>query len=141
MSDDKNKNIKWIINVSDVFNKYKGMIIGIIFIIVGMLFYLIMQVFNLWTNPPAAGPSIFCEYFDPDLLVGEPINAWSNFYYVGAGMLVIAYYDLIQWMVSDYGFDKLDAYFILGQVGQVHLGNMVNPNYTVGAFIEKKYLS
>ena len=53
----------------------------------------------------------------------------------------IAYYDLIQWMVSDYGFDKLDAYFILGQVGQVHLGNMVNPNYTVGAFINKKYLS
>jgi len=53
----------------------------------------------------------------------------------------IAYYDLIQWMVSDYGFDKLDAYFILGQVGQVHLGNMVNPNYTVGAFIKKKYLS
>jgi acetamidase/formamidase len=53
----------------------------------------------------------------------------------------IAYHDLIQWMVSDYGFDKLDAYFILGQVGQVHLGNMVNPNYTMGAFIEKKYLS
>jgi len=95
MSDDKNNNIKSI-NISDVFNKYKGIIIGTIFIIVGMLFYLIMQVFNLWTNPPAAGPSIFCEYFDPDLLVGEPINAWSNYYYVGAGMLVILYYDLIR---------------------------------------------
>lgn len=53
----------------------------------------------------------------------------------------IAYYDLIKWMVSDFGFDKWDAYFILTQVGHVHLGNMVDPNYTVGAFIEKKYLS
>ena len=53
----------------------------------------------------------------------------------------IAYYDLIKWMVSDFGFDKWDAYFILTQIGQVHLGNMVDPNYTMGAFIEKKYLS
>ena len=52
----------------------------------------------------------------------------------------IAYYDLIKWMVSDFDFDKWDAYFILGQVGQVHLGNMVDPNYTMGAFIKKKYL-
>lgn len=53
----------------------------------------------------------------------------------------IAYYDLIQQMVPEYGFDKLDANFILGQIGQMHLENMVNPNFTMGAFIEKKYLS
>jgi len=52
----------------------------------------------------------------------------------------IAYADLIKWMVSDFGFDKWDAYFILTQVGRVRLGNMVDPNYTIGAFIEKKYL-
>ena len=53
----------------------------------------------------------------------------------------IAYYNLIQWMVSDFGFDKWDAYFMLGQVGHVRLGNVVDPNYTIGASIEKKYLS
>lgn len=52
----------------------------------------------------------------------------------------IAYHDLIQWMVQDFGFDKWEAYFILTQIGKVHLGNMVNPNYTLGASIEKKYL-
>ncbi len=82
--------------MSDVFRKYKGIIIGFAFITAGMLFYLIMQIFNIWTYPPAAGPSGFCEYYNPNLLVGEPINAWSNFYYVGAGMIIIVYYDLIR---------------------------------------------
>ena len=53
----------------------------------------------------------------------------------------IAYYDLINWLVSDFGFDKFDAYFILTQIGHIHLGNMVDPKYTMGAFIEKKYLA
>lgn len=52
----------------------------------------------------------------------------------------IAYADLIKWMVSDFGFDELDAYFILTQVGRLRVGNIVDPNYTVGAYIEKKYL-
>ncbi len=52
----------------------------------------------------------------------------------------IAYADLIKWMVSDFGFNKWDAYLILTQVGRIRVGNMVDPNYTVGAFIEKKYL-
>lgn len=52
----------------------------------------------------------------------------------------IAYYDLIKWMISDFDFDKWDAYFILTQIGKIHLGNMVDPKYTMGAFIEKKYL-
>jgi len=52
----------------------------------------------------------------------------------------IAYTDLVSWMVSKYGFDKWDAYFILTQVGIAHIGNMVDPNYTIGAGIKKKYL-
>lgn len=52
----------------------------------------------------------------------------------------IAYADLIKWMVSDFDFDKWDAYFVLTQVGRVRLGNMVDPNYTIGAILEKKYL-
>lgn len=52
----------------------------------------------------------------------------------------IAYADLIEWMVSDFGFDRWDAYLLLTQVGRLRVGNMVDPNYTVGAFIEKRYL-
>ena len=53
----------------------------------------------------------------------------------------IAYDDLIKWMVADFCFDKWDAYLILSQVGRMRLGNIVDPNFTVGTFIEKKYLS
>lgn len=52
----------------------------------------------------------------------------------------IAYTDLIEWLVSDYGFEKMDAYMLLTQVGSVRLGNMVDPNYTVGAAMDKSYL-
>jgi acetamidase/formamidase len=52
----------------------------------------------------------------------------------------IAYGDLIDWMAADYDFDKLDAYMLLSQVGKLKLGNVVDPNYTVGAKIHKKYL-
>jgi acetamidase/formamidase len=52
----------------------------------------------------------------------------------------IAYTDLIDWMVEEYGFDKWEAYMLLTQVGSVRLGNMVDPNYTIGASIDKEYL-
>jgi amidase len=52
----------------------------------------------------------------------------------------IAYRDLIHWLVADYGFDKLEAYFLLTQAGRVRLGNMVDPKYTLGASILKTYL-
>ncbi|NMB24292.1 MAG: acetamidase [Firmicutes bacterium] len=54
--------------------------------------------------------------------------------------VAIAYNDLIHWMVDTYGFDKYDAYFILTQAGRVRVGNVVDPLYTVGAWIEKKYV-
>ena len=82
--------------MSEVFRKYRGTIIGILFVILGMLFFVIMQVFQIWTNPSDAGPGGFCEYFDPNALVGEPMNAWSCFYYVGYGMILIVFYDLIR---------------------------------------------
>ncbi|PZQ50204.1 MAG: acetamidase [Rhodovulum sulfidophilum] len=52
----------------------------------------------------------------------------------------IAYRELTRWMAADYGFDELDAYMLLGQVGRIRLGNMVDPKYTMGASILKKYL-
>ncbi len=52
----------------------------------------------------------------------------------------IAYRELIRWMAADYGFDQLDAYMMLSQCGKVRLGNFVDPKYTVGAGVLKKYL-
>ncbi|MGM0604852.1 MAG: acetamidase/formamidase family protein [Halobacteriota archaeon] len=52
----------------------------------------------------------------------------------------IAYADLTHWLVDEYGFDTWDAYMFLTQAGRVRLGNMVDPNYTVGASISKAYL-
>ena len=43
-------------------------------------------------------------------------------------------------MSADYGFDGIDAYMPLSQAGRVRLGNMVDPKYTIGASILKKYL-
>ena len=53
----------------------------------------------------------------------------------------IAYRELIRWMVASYGFDQWDAYMMLSQCGRVRLGNFVDPKYTVGAAVSKKYLS
>ena len=52
----------------------------------------------------------------------------------------IAYRELINWLVSDYKWDKYEAYFFLTQAGRVRLGNMVDPKYTLGASILKSYL-
>jgi amidase len=52
----------------------------------------------------------------------------------------IAYRELVLWLVEDFGWDKYEAYFFLTQAGRVRLGNMVDPKYTLGASILKKYL-
>ena len=53
----------------------------------------------------------------------------------------MAYRDLIRWMVSDYGFDEIEAYFLCTQAGRLRVGNMVDPKYTLGASMLKSYLS
>jgi acetamidase/formamidase len=53
----------------------------------------------------------------------------------------IAYAELVTWMEADYGYDRWDAYMMLSQCGKVRLGNFVDPKYTVGAGVEKKYLT
>lgn len=52
----------------------------------------------------------------------------------------IAYRELTRWLVRDYGFDEIEAYFLLTQAGRVRLGNMVDPKYTLGASILKAYV-
>ncbi|WP_153720908.1 acetamidase/formamidase family protein [Sporosarcina cascadiensis] len=50
----------------------------------------------------------------------------------------IAYGELIDWMI-ELGWDKLEAYQALTQIGKLYVGNMVDTNYSLVAKIEKKY--
>lgn len=52
----------------------------------------------------------------------------------------IAYSELVLWLESEYGFDRLDAYQLLTQAGRCHVGNMVDPNYSLVAACPKRYL-
>lgn len=53
----------------------------------------------------------------------------------------IAYRELVLWMEDAHGFDKWDAYMLLSQCGIVRLGNFVDPKYSVGAAIRRRYLT
>ncbi len=52
----------------------------------------------------------------------------------------IAYAELVLWMEADFGFDRWEAYQLLGQVGGLYVANMVNPLYSVVASIQKTHL-
>ena len=54
--------------------------------------------------------------------------------------LRIAYVELIDWLVADYGFDRMDAYQVASQAGVVRVANVVDPNYTVVAKFPKRFL-
>jgi amidase len=54
--------------------------------------------------------------------------------------LRIAYVELIEWLVADYGFDKMEAFQVVSQVGEVRVANVVDPNYTVVAKFPKRFL-
>lgn len=88
--------------------------------------------------------------FQFDLIKGQRIR-WPRIetdeYIMVAGSvrplidaLRIAYVELIDWLVADYGFDKMDAYQIASQAGVVRVANVVDPNYTVVAKFPKKLL-
>lgn len=52
----------------------------------------------------------------------------------------IAWKELITWLAEDYPLDQLEAYQLLGLAGEMRLGNMVDPNYTMVAKIAKRWL-
>jgi amidase len=54
--------------------------------------------------------------------------------------LRIAFTELVGWIHNDYGLSELDAYELLSEVAEVHLNEMVDPNYVIVAKINKKYL-
>ena len=52
----------------------------------------------------------------------------------------IAQVELIEWLVDDYGFEKMEAYQVVSQGGHSRIANVVDPNYTVVAKFPKKLL-
>lgn len=52
----------------------------------------------------------------------------------------LAHVELIDWMVEEHGFERLDAYTLVGQVGESTVANIVDPAYSVVAKIRKRYL-
>jgi len=54
--------------------------------------------------------------------------------------LRIAFTELVGWIHTDYGLSELDAYELLSEVAEIHLNEMVDPNYVIVAKINKKYL-
>ena len=54
--------------------------------------------------------------------------------------LRIAFTELVGWIHDDYGLSEMDAYQLLSQVGEIHLNEMVDPNYVIVAKVKKKFL-
>jgi amidase len=52
----------------------------------------------------------------------------------------IAHYELLNWLVTDFGFEKAEGFQLLSQVGRCRIGNVVDPFYTVVAKFPKKFL-
>jgi amidase len=52
-----------------------------------------------------------------------------------------AYVDLVQRLHCGHDFTVADAYQLLGQVGRLRVGNMIDPFYSVLATVERRYLA
>lgn len=88
--------------------------------------------------------------FQLDLIKGKSIR-WPRYedseYLMVAGSVRplidafrIAYVELINWLVQDFGFDRWEALQVVSQVGVTRVANAVDPQYTVMAKFPKKYL-
>ncbi len=54
--------------------------------------------------------------------------------------LRIAFTELVAWIHKDYSLSEMDAYELLSEVAEIHLNEMVDPNYVVVAKVKKKFL-
>ena len=52
----------------------------------------------------------------------------------------ISQHGLIQWLVTEYGMEQLDAYQLISQVSEAPVANVCDPNYTFVSKIGKQYL-
>jgi len=51
----------------------------------------------------------------------------------------IAHIELLNWLVTDYGFDRWEGFQLLSQVGRCRVGNVVDPHYTIVAKFPKRF--
>ncbi len=54
--------------------------------------------------------------------------------------LRLACVDMVDWLGSDYGFDKYEAVQLLGQAAHLYIANVVDPQFSVACALNKKYL-
>jgi acetamidase/formamidase len=84
-----------------------------------------------------------------DLIKGKTID-WPRFeddeYIMVAGSarplmdaFRLAHVELVEWL-EEYGFERWDAYTLLGQLAESTIANVVDPAYTVVAKFPKRYL-
>lgn len=52
----------------------------------------------------------------------------------------IAFHDIVSWLSTDYGFERMSAYQLCSQVARVRIANMVDILYSVVAKFPKRYL-
>jgi len=52
----------------------------------------------------------------------------------------LAHVELIEWLETEYGFGRWDAYHLVGQLSESSVANIVDPIYTVVAKFPKRYL-
>jgi acetamidase/formamidase len=98
----------------------------------------------------AAIETSFDVQFTVEVIKGKKIN-WPRLendrYIMSIGStrplidaLRLACADLINWLETDYGFDKMEAYQLLGQTAEIEIANVVDPQYSVACQLDKKYL-
>jgi len=54
--------------------------------------------------------------------------------------LRLACVDMVNWLVSDYGFEKYEAVQLLGQAAHLYVANVVDPQFSGACALNKKYL-
>lgn len=78
----------------------------------------------------------------PQLNTVEDIGSIAGFQGVNLGDCArAAYADLARRLVTFHHFSTIDAYRLLGQVGRLTVGNMIDPFYSVLASVSREYLS
>jgi acetamidase/formamidase len=88
--------------------------------------------------------------FSVDLIKGKKIN-WPRLendeviMSIGStrplvDALRLACTDLVNWLVADYGYDKIEAKQLLGQTARLEIANVVDPQYSVACIVPKQYL-
>lgn len=77
----------------------------------------------------------------PQLNTEKSIGSIASLYGVHLGDCArAAYVDLVRRLVKSHGFSQLEAYELVGQVGRLRIGNMIDPFYSALATIDRRYL-